>query len=60
MNKDSIKWVSLWDEDMSVSKYTYLVSAIPDNYLINRDGVIIARNVKGDELCAMLTEAIEK
>jgi peroxiredoxin len=60
MNKDRMIWVSLWDEDMSISKYTYLVSAIPDNYLINRNGIIIAKNVRGDELRKILTEAIEE
>jgi len=60
MNKDSMTWISLWDEDMSISKYMYLVSAIPENYLINRNGVIIAKDVRGEELRKILTEAIEE
>lgn len=60
MNKDKMTWVSLWDEDMSISKYTYLVSAIPDNYLIDRNGIIIAMDIRGEELRKILTEVIEE
>lgn len=56
MVKDNMSWISLWDEDMHVSKYTYLVSAIPDNYLIDQKGYVIAVGVRGRELNKHLTE----
>jgi peroxiredoxin len=60
MNQDNITWISLWDEDMSISKYKYLVSGIPDNYLINRKGIIIAKDIRGEELRKILIEEIEE
>ncbi|MBX3239989.1 MAG: redoxin domain-containing protein [Chitinophagaceae bacterium] len=50
MDKDRMSWVSLRDEDMRVSTYLYLVSGIPNNYLISQDGIIIAINLRGAEL----------
>lgn len=60
MNQDKMTWVSLWDEDMRISKYTYLVSAIPDNYLINREGIIVAKDIRGEELGKIIKEVIEE
>jgi peroxiredoxin len=48
--KDNVTWISLWDQSMAVSKYIYLVSAIPQNYLIDANGKIISENLRGDEL----------
>ena len=56
MVKDSITWSSVWDKSMDISKYKYLVSAIPDNYLINRDGIIIGKDLRGDELRTALSK----
>ncbi len=50
MEKDNISWPSVRDETMHITKYTYLVTGIPNNYLINQDGVIIAKDLKGVEL----------
>nr|WP_299070064.1 TlpA disulfide reductase family protein [uncultured Allomuricauda sp.] len=50
MIKDNMIWPSVWDKEMNISKYTYLVSGIPQNYLINTKGHIIAENVKGKHL----------
>jgi len=56
MSKDRMTWTSLWDEEMQISKYTYLVTSIPDNYLIDRDGIIIAKDLMGEELRKTLGE----
>lgn len=58
MVKDKITWSSVWDESMNVSKYMYLVSAIPDNYLISRDGIIIAEDIRGEELRKTLAQLL--
>ncbi|MAO15380.1 MAG: hypothetical protein CMH44_00610 [Muricauda sp.] len=60
MHKDQMIWTSLWDEEMNVSKYTYLVSAIPDNYLIDESGKIMARNIYGSQLQGLLNELIQE
>jgi peroxiredoxin len=57
MEKDKIVWPSVWDESMHISKYTYLVTGIPQNYLVDSDGIIIAENVHGKRLESLL-EAI--
>lgn len=60
MLKDKITWISLWDEDMTISKYTYLVSAIPNNYLIDTSGRIAATDLRGQHLYDFIRELLEK
>ena len=36
----------------------YDVSGIPDNFLINKNGIIIARNLRGKELDVMLEKLL--
>lgn len=60
MKEDNITWSSVWDETMSVSKYTYLVSALPDNYLINSNGIIIAEDLRGETLRNTLDKLFNK
>ena len=56
MLKDNIDWSSVWDESMNISKYTFLVTALPQNYLINKEGTIIGINVTGNDLQDILTK----
>jgi alkyl hydroperoxide reductase subunit AhpC len=58
MQKDQMIWESVWDANKSVTKYTYLVSALPTNYLINKQGTIIAKNLKGAALTNKLKEVL--
>ncbi len=60
MTKDNMSWISLWDEDMNVSIYVYLVSGIPDNYLISQDGTIIARGLRGEDLSKYLNKILKE
>jgi hypothetical protein len=53
-------WVHLsdlkaWD---SVISKVYKITAIPDNLLIDPQGKIVARNLRGEELHAKLAEII--
>lgn len=59
MQKDQMIWKSVWDADMSITKYTYLVSALPTNYLINRQGIIIAKDIRGSALTNKLNEVLD-
>ena len=54
MIKDNMFWPSVWDETKEITTYIYLVSAIPQNYLIDRNGIIIAENLKGADLRSAL------
>lgn len=56
MIKDNMNWPSVWDKTKEISTYTYLVSAIPQNYLIDKNGTIIGENLKGNDLKNALTK----
>ncbi len=59
MVKDQMTWPSVWDETKDISTYAYLVSAIPQNYLIDRNGIIIGENLKGTALKNTLEKIFE-
>ena len=58
VKKDSIFWTSVIDEKGSYSTMSalYNVRAIPSSFLINSDGIIIAKNLRGKELEYKLKE----
>lgn len=59
MQKDSMIWKSVWDESRDVTKM-YNVSSIPTNYLINVDGTIIGKDLRGDKLLKKLEEIFKE
>ncbi|MES2111863.1 MAG: TlpA disulfide reductase family protein [Bacteroidota bacterium] len=61
IRQDGISWtqlsdLGLWDNNVSVKYYVY---DIPANFLIDPNGVIIAKNIKGDELLPTLKKMIK-
>ncbi len=50
--QDGLEWANVSDlrGDRCVPALMYSVSGIPDNFLIGKDGIIIARNLHGQEL----------
>lgn len=60
--KDSLNWTQVSDLKYwnSEAASLYGVRAIPANFLLDKDGKIIARNLHGDELEKKLTEVLEK
>lgn len=61
IEKDNLDWthVSDFQGKESDASLIYGVSGIPDNFLINEDGVIIARNIKGEKLKEQLSELLD-
>jgi thiol-disulfide isomerase/thioredoxin len=58
INKDGLKWTNVSDLQgwkNSVAK-KYIVEAVPANYLLDREGKIIAKNLRGEALLNKLTE----
>jgi peroxiredoxin/CRISPR/Cas system-associated protein endoribonuclease Cas2 len=56
IDQDGLKWINVGDMEGSVQAATvYNIQSIPFNYLINEEGEIIARNLKGPELDRALT-----
>ena len=58
---DSISWTSVIDKNGSYSKMSalYNVRAIPASFLINPEGIVIAKNLRGKELENKLTIELE-
>lgn len=51
IDKDELSWINVGDmEGSAVAASTYNVKSIPYNYLLDKDGVIIAQNLKGPAL----------
>jgi peroxiredoxin len=62
VEKDGLTWVNV--SELNGSKNTaaliYGISAIPDNFLIDRDGTIIGRNMRGEKLNERLAELLKE
>lgn len=61
IHKDNLTWTHVSDLkfwDNAVAKQ-YGIQAIPQNFLLDKDGRIIAANIKGDELLKKLEEVIK-
>ncbi len=58
MEEDKLTWTNVFDGDGTDSKpfLIYGISGIPDNFLINSEGIIVARNLRGDNLRKKLDE----
>jgi peroxiredoxin len=57
---DSLAWIHVSDLngwDNVVSK-KYRIHSIPSNFLLDREGKIVAKNISGDELLSMRTDAL--
>jgi hypothetical protein len=53
MQKDNMVWKSVWDANRDVT-LKYHVTGIPANYLINKDGIIIDKDLTGEKLTKKL------
>ena len=60
INKDGLTWTNVCDlrGDKNKAALIYGISAVPDNFLINPQGVIIARNLRGEQLRNKLKELL--
>ncbi len=58
IHEDKLNWIQVsdlkfWNNEAAM---LYGVTAIPQNFLINREGIIIARNLRGKDLLGKLVE----
>jgi peroxiredoxin len=58
MKADNITWKSVWDADSKVTTNTYLISAFPTTYLVNAEGSIVAKDLRGEALESKLEELL--
>lgn len=62
IEKDQRTWpnVSSLEGFKTPASYDYAVTALPDNYLIDKDRKIVAKNIHGDELANLINELLGK
>jgi len=62
LEKDNRSWanVSSLERFKTPAAYDYAVTALPDNYLIDQNRTIIAKNIHGDELSKLLDTLLVK
>lgn len=60
IKKDSINWIHVSDlkETENKAAVIYGVNSIPDNFLIDENGVLIGRRLQGDKLNEMLVKVM--
>ena len=61
IKKDKLIWTNVLGENGDDSKpfLIYGIYGIPDNFLINSEGLIVARNLRGDDLRKKLDELLK-
>jgi peroxiredoxin len=62
IDKDKLTWIQISDLKGQQNEIAveYGVQSVPANFLINPEGLIIAKNIKGEELNRMLNELSNK
>ncbi|MDR1859371.1 MAG: AhpC/TSA family protein [Bacteroidales bacterium] len=55
---DKLEWPQVWDKDGAVGT-KYGVETIPANFLLDRNGKVIAKNLRGEELEKKLKELLK-
>ncbi|MBN2805487.1 MAG: AhpC/TSA family protein [Prolixibacteraceae bacterium] len=59
IEEDQLNWINVGDMNGSTEALTlFNVRSVPSNYLLNRDGTIAARNLKGPEIHQHLSEIL--
>ena len=61
LEKDQRHWtnVSTLERFATPAAYDYAVTALPDNFLIDKQGIIIAKNLHGEELSKTITKLLD-
>ncbi|NLR78407.1 TlpA disulfide reductase family protein [Chitinophaga eiseniae] len=57
IRQEGMNWFNVWDKTGAVGEL-YNVGPIPDNFLINKDGNVVARDLKGKALGNKLKELL--
>ncbi len=62
IKKDSLDWIHVSDlkEQENEAALIYGIHSIPNNFLIDQNGIIIGRNLRGEELNKKLSETLDK
>jgi len=62
IKKNELNWINLWQNvgNKADPYLIYGINGIPDNLLIDRNGIIIARNLRGEKLIETIESNIKK
>ena len=55
-----IPWPQVWDYETARAYKDYSVAVIPTNYLVDQNGKIVARNIKGAKLSRKLDQLLSQ
>ena len=58
VEEDGLPWTQLRDTDSEVAQ-DYVIVYIPSNFIFDQNGVIVAKNLRGEELEAKLAELLK-
>ena len=59
IEKDKLPWVQVSDLNKNnTASLIYGINGIPDNFLIDQNGIIIDRNLRGEKLNEKLNELL--
>ncbi len=61
IDKDNLNWINVGDMKGSrVAAQTYNIKSVPYNYLLDKDGTVLAQNLKGPDLDRALSKILNK
>ena len=61
IEKNELNWINLWQNDGNKADpyLIYGINGIPDNFLIDENGIIVARNLRGENLISEIESNLE-
>lgn len=60
IDKDKLKWINVGDlEGSTTARLSYNIQSIPFNYLLDKEGKIVARNLTGPDLDKTLAQILK-
>ena len=60
IDEDKLKWINVGDlEGSTTARLSYNIQSIPFNYLLDKEGKIVARNLSGPELDKTLAQILK-
>lgn len=61
IKSENLEWINLWDPNGMKSEphLIYGINGIPDSFLIDGEGIIVARNLRGNSLIKKIGELVD-
>lgn len=61
IENNELNWINLWQEEGSKADpyLIYGINGIPDNFLIDKNGIIVARDLRGEKLIKSIEQNLK-